>query len=181
MKSKYGFAGVNSNLNSGRDNQSAVQQQIKSLANNFLFARVVDIVLDDQHPKFDTLGQWSSMGTIFYEQVEGSAKLNPDELSTASPLLPYIKSYPVVNEIVLLFLAPNNSVGLNSNTKKYFYLNPIALWNNQHLNAYPDLESSTTTQPSQNKSYQQIEEGQTRKSTNEEIGQLVVIMVILLL
>ena len=38
MKSKYGFAGVNSNLNSGRDNQSAVQQQIKSLANNFIFA-----------------------------------------------------------------------------------------------------------------------------------------------
>ena len=169
MKSKYGFAGVNSNLNSGRDNQSAVQQQIKSLANNFLFARVVDIVLDDQHPKFDTLGQWSSMGTIFYEQVEASAKLNPDELNTASPLLPYIKSYPVVNEIVLLFLAPNNSVGLNSNTKKYFYLNPIALWNNQHLNAYPDIELGTTTQPSQNKSYQQIEEGQTRKSSNEEI------------
>ena len=49
-------------------------------------------------------------------------------------------------------------------------MNPISLWNNQHLNAYPDLNNISTTQPSEQKDYQAIEQGQTRKSSNEEIN-----------
>lgn len=169
MKSKYGFAGVNSNLNSGRNNQSAVQQQIKALSSNLVFARVVDIILDDQHPRFNDLGQWSSIGTIFFQQIEGGPNLEPDELNSASPLIPNIKSYPVVNEIVILFLSPDKNINLNSNTKKYFYLNTIAIWNNQHLNAYPNLDVNPQVQPSEEKSYTAIEQGQTRKSSDEQI------------
>ncbi len=169
MAHKYGFASVNSQLNTGRDNQSATQQQINALASNMISARVTDIILDDQHPKFETYGQWSSIGTIFFEAVEGSPSISSEIPNIASPLLPYLKNYPVVNELVLLVLAPNSSVNLNANTKKYFYINPIAIWNNQHLNAYPNLQASPQIQPSQRKSYQAIEEGQTRKSSDEEV------------
>ncbi len=169
MAHKYGFASVNSQLNSGRDNQSVVQQQIDALASNMISARVTDIILDDQHPEFENNGQWGGVGTIFFEAVEGSPSLSSDIPSIATPLIPYLKNYPLVNELVLLFFVPNNSVNLNSNTKQYFYINPISIWNHPHLNAYPNLQSSGQVQPSQQKSYQAIEQGQTRKSSNEEI------------
>ncbi len=169
MAHKYGFASVNSQLNSGRDNQSVVQQQIDALASNMISARVTDIILDDQHPEFENNGQWGGVGTIFFEAVEGSPSLSSDIPSVATPLIPYLKNYPLVNELVLLFFVPNNSVNLNSNTKQYFYINPISIWNHPHLNAYPNLQSSGQVQPSQQKSYQAIEQGQTRKSSNEEI------------
>ena len=51
MAHKYGFASVNSQLNTGRDNQSTTQQQLNTLASNMISARVTDIILDDQHPK----------------------------------------------------------------------------------------------------------------------------------
>jgi hypothetical protein len=169
MAHKYGFASVNSQLNSGRDNQSVVQQQINALASNMISARVTDIILDDQHPEFENNGQWGGVGTIFFEAVEGSPSLSSDIPTIATPLIPYLKNYPLVNELVLLFFVPNNSVNLNSNTKQYFYINPISIWNHPHLNAYPNLQSSGQVQPSQQKSYQAIEQGQTRKSSNEEI------------
>ncbi len=169
MAHKYGFASVNSQLNSGRDNQSVVQQQIDALSSNILSARVTDIILDDQHPKFKTYGEWASIGTIFFEKVEGSPDLSSKFPTVASPLIPYLKNYPVVNELVLLFFVPDNNVNLNSNVKKYFYINPISIWNHPHLNAYPNLNQSATIQPSQQKSYQAIEQGQTRKSSNEKI------------
>tara|TARA_Y100000114_G_scaffold13876_1_gene11203 strand:+ start:630 stop:1907 length:1278 start_codon:yes stop_codon:yes gene_type:complete len=169
MAHKYGFASVNSQLNTGRDNQSTTQQQLNALASNMISARVTDIILDDQHPKFGIYGEWSSVGTIFFEAVEGSPSISSKIAKIASPLIPYLKNYPLVNELVLLFLLPNNQVNLNSNTKKYFYINPISIWNTPHLNAYPNLQANTQTQPSQQKSYRAIEQGQTRKSSDEEV------------
>ena len=169
MAHKYGFASVNSQLNTGKDNQSTTQQQLNALASNMISARVTDIILDDQHPKFSIYGGWNSVGTIFFEAVEGSPSISSKIVKIASPLIPYLKNYPLVNELVLLFLLPNNQVNLNSNTKKYFYINPIAIWNTPHLNAYPNLQSNTQTQPSQQKSYQAIEQGQTRKTSEEQV------------
>lgn len=169
MAHKYGFASVNSQLNTGRDNQSTTQQQLNALASSMISARVTDIILDDQHPKFSVYGGWNSIGTIFFEAVEGSPTISSQISKIASPLIPYLKNYPLVNELVLLFLLPNNQVNLGSNTKNYFYLNPIAIWNTPHLNAYPNLQSTSQTQPSQQKSYQAIEQGQTRKSSDEEV------------
>ena len=142
MGHKFGFASVNSQLNSGKDNQSAVNQQLNALASTMISARVTDIILDDQHPEFNNYGQWAGVGTIFFEAIEGSPdKTNTTDSNTASPLLPYLKNYPVVNELVLLFFVPDKNVNLNSNTKQYFYINPISIWNHPHLNAYPNLQA----------------------------------------
>ena len=169
MAHKYGFASVNSQLNSGRDNQTETQKQLDTLSSNMMSVRVTDIILDDQHPKFKDYGQWTGVGTIFFENVEGSPNLSSQTLTVASPLLPYLKNYPLVNELVLLFFLPDNNINLNSNVKKYFYLNPISIWNNPHLNAYPNLNAKPQTQTSQQKSYQAIEQGQTRKSSKKVI------------
>lgn len=134
----------------------------------FIYARVTDIILNENHPSFEALGGWTSIGTVFFEKVEGG-NLNQPLVQTATPLLPYLKNYPLVNELVLLFLLPNKDIDKNSNIKQYYYLNPIAVWNNQHINGYPNTLKKSTTQSTERKSYQEIEQGQTRKSTEEEV------------
>ena len=165
----YGFSSVNRQVNFQDSKGSQVSSQIEEINKKFIYARVVDIILNERHPKFEELGGWPSIGTIFYLDVEVSDN-NLNNSLIAKPLLSNSKNYPLVNEFVLLFLLPDNQVNLSSNIKIYFYLNPISIWNNPHLNAYPNEELSSTVQPSQQKSYQAIEQGQTRKSSSETIN-----------
>mgnify|MGYP001208704825 FL=1 len=170
MNNKYGFSSVNRQVNFQDSKGSQTSSQIEEINQKFIYARVVDIILNENHPKFEELGGWSSIGTIFYLDVEVSNN-NLNNSLTAKPLLSNSKNYPLVNEFILLFKLPNKQIFFNeSNSTSYFYLNPISIWNNPHLNAYPNVELASTTQPSEKKSYQAIEEGQTRKSSNEEIN-----------
>ena len=170
MANKYGFSSVNRQVNFQNSKGSQVSSQIEEINQKFIYARVVDIILNELHPKFEELGGWSSIGTIFYLDVEVSDN-NLNNSLIAKPLLSNSKNYPLVNEFILLFKLPNNQIFFNeSNDTSYFYLNPISIWNNPHINSYPNVELSSTTQPSEKKSYQAIEEGQTRKSSNEEVN-----------
>jgi len=168
MANKYGFASVNKQLNVSSKPKPNFQKQLDLLSQNVISARVTDIILNENHPSFEALGGWTSIGTVFFEKVEGG-NLNQPLVQTATPLLPYLKNYPLVNELVLLFLLPNKDIDKNSNIKQYYYLNPIAVWNNQHINGYPNTLKKSTTQSTERKSYQEIEQGQTRKSTEEEV------------
>ena len=170
MANKYGFSSVNRQVNFQDSKGLQVSSQIEEINKKFIYARVVDIILNERHPKFEELGGWSSIGTIFYLDVEVSTNSLNNSL-IAKPLLSNSKNYPLVNEFILLFKLPNNQIFFNeSNDTSYFYLNPISIWNNPHLNAYPNIELSSTTQPSEQKSYQAIEQGQTRKSSSETIN-----------
>ena len=170
MANKYGFSSVNKQVNFQDSRGSQIPSQIEEINQKFIYARVVDIILNENHPKFQELGGWSSIGTIFYLDIEVSNN-NLNNSLTAKPLLSNSKNYPLVNEFILLFKLPNNQIFFNeSNDTSYYYLNPISIWNNPHLNAYPNVELSSTTQPSEEKSYQAIEQGQTRKSSSETIN-----------
>ena len=168
MANKFGFASINQQIQTNSQSQKNFSDQIEELKQNVIYARVLDIILDDQHPDFNNNGGWSGVGTIFFNNVELSSNVKSN--LTASPLLPHLKNYPLVNEFVLLFKLPNKQVLQNSNITEYYYLNPISIWNNQHLNAFPNLDNSPQVQPSQDKTYQDIEQGQTRKSSDEELN-----------
>lgn len=99
--------------------------------------RVLDIILDDTHPKFQQYGGWNGVGTIEYESIDVSQDkdLNPP---TAIPLFPQKKSYPLVNEIVIIITAPSRSLGDGGGSTTSYYITPLNLWNSQHHNAYPN-------------------------------------------
>ena len=174
MANKYGFASINQQLNVSSTPDSDLKNQVELLTQNIISARVTDIILDSNYPNFFELGGWNAVGTIFFESV-GGANLNSNSNNIALPLLPYLKNYPLVNELVLLFQLPDTNIGSNNNTKKYYYLNSIALWNNQHMNGYPNLLKKSQTQPTQNKTYQEMSDGQTSKSMKK----LIIILILL--
>ena len=169
MANKYGFTSVNQQVTSGGNSQTDLISRLNEINNKLIYARVTDIILDDNHPYFNDYGKWSSIGTIFFESTEGSSLTStPDPY--ALPLYPNHKNYPVVNELVLLFLLPNKNIIEQNNSTNYYYITPISIWNHPNLNAYPNVLKQPQVQDTQNKSYQAIEDGQTRKVSDEEVG-----------
>ena len=76
---------------------------LSSIKEKMLIARVTDIILNAEHPKFISHGGWPSIGTIFYEEQDqpGSNANTP-----AKPFFPQSSAYPLVNELVLIFFLP---------------------------------------------------------------------------
>jgi len=124
--------------------------------------RVTDIILDETHPRWQSLGGWDSLGTIFYTGVnESNSTKKPDFNNAARPLFSNLKQYPLKNEIVLIVKAPNRSVyGLNKGEDTY-YLPSVNIWSHQHHNALPSKRSVEDTSTKQD--YKQTENGIIRQ------------------
>jgi hypothetical protein len=137
-----------------------LQDQISSLKSQIVAARVTDIVLNDLHPQFNVVGQWNGIGAIFYELVNAVGKSSGNNF--ALPYEAQVKTYPVVNEIVLLIQLPSNQQGQLSSNSAYFYMSPLALWNHPHHDAYPNTITSGANKK-QNEDYISNGEGNVRR------------------
>jgi hypothetical protein len=143
-------------------NTGGTQDQISTLKGQMVAARVTDIVLDENHPKFQDVGEWNGIGAIFYQFVNQSGTTS--EISYALPYDSQLKTYPLVNEIVLLFSLPNQQMGVNTANQSYFYLKPLGVWNHPHHDAYPNLVNSNNSQQSQD--YKATDQGVVRRITD---------------
>ena len=143
-------------------NIGVATDQINALKGQMVAARVTDIVLDENHPKFDDVGQWNGIGAILYEFVNQSG--TSTDTSYALPYDSQQKIYPLVNEIVLLFSLPNQQMGVNTANQSYFYLKPLGVWNHPHHDAYPNLVNSNNPQQSQD--YKATDQGVVRRVTD---------------
>jgi hypothetical protein len=159
-KSRYGFSALNNNLNSSISN---LGNNLSNVSANNTAVRVISIVLDDKHPRFNELGGWNGLGTIEFQSVE-----NPQELviyPTARPIYPNVKNYPLKNEIVFLMSMPNTGIGSSTTSTQNYYISVISLWNHPHHNGYP--LNSNSSPPSQQKDYQQTGDGSVRRVTDQ--------------
>lgn len=105
-------------------------------------ARVVDIILSDQHPQV-TNGEYvfqEALGAIKFRPVfEQLDESKPELLEIAYPINSNFKNYPLLNEIVMVFTAPSiDRDGTNVRKPRYYYNTIVNLWNSPHHNAFPD-------------------------------------------
>jgi hypothetical protein len=116
-----------------------------------------------------------ALGGIIFDSVSNPTESGKEEnefegLSFALPLFPNFKQVPLINEIayIISFPSPNlqNPEFIDLNNTTFYYFLPINIWNNIHHNALPDPLSTTTTTPSEQKSYQQVEAGSRVKTTD---------------
>ena len=147
-------------------------EELNSLNDKMLTARVVDISLNSNSQLFSKSGEWGGIGTIQYQLVSTptSPQVSNQSLSSnlAKPLFPQLKNYPLVNELVILFKLPTTGDSQATGTYEYYYLNSIGIWNHPEQNGIPDIYSSnTTTSPSQNKSNSSIELGNTQQPSDQ--------------
>lgn len=165
----YGWSSLNNSLNSKLT--GTTQNNNKG---SFFSSRVISIVLDEFHPRFKELGEWNALGAIEFDPVDFPS-YNSTSYPVAYPLFPNIKNYPLIQEVVLTLSAFSsnliyfeNSLNITPTGYKTYYINPISLWNNPHHNGYSF--NISTSPPTQNKSYTQIEAGSPRVNENESVS-----------
>jgi len=168
---KYGSIG---NIQNNTNTYSAViSPAVNTNGNNNSMmsitpVRVLDIILDNTHPRFKEYGEWNSIGTIFYEDVTFPTSIlggdNPVIPNIpAFPIFPNIKQYPLINEITYIIVLPGNDLMDNVNSQISYYLPPLNIWNSQHHNAVP---VTSTISPDQDQDYTQTELGSFRRVTD---------------
>lgn len=104
---------------------------------NFYPVRVVDIVLNETHPRFGEVGEWNGIGTIFYNSVTDPTTQNNTD-NQAKPAFSNIKQFPLINEVVYLFSLPLPTSQEEPDNAGNYYFTPINIWNSQHHNAVPN-------------------------------------------
>jgi len=131
-------------------------------------ARVISIILDDTHPLFDEYGQWDSIGTIFYDNIESPKPYLPVEnqqsealsfYPTARPLFPQYKAFPLINEIVVLIEGPSLDSSTETGAKNWYYIIVVNIWNSQQQNVLPDQIYNQYLSNNQTKTTQEVEAG----------------------
>jgi hypothetical protein len=145
---KFGFPSMtNKALGSPKD------LSFNSTQGGQILLRVIDIILDENHPKYDK--GLSQLGTI-----EGN-KVSPDgtvdtKIINANPSPNGMFKYPTVNEYVVAWrtVSPNEPSGM------WVYGNPVSVWGILTPNVSPFPTSTLDlTPPSQKLDYTQVEAG----------------------
>lgn len=104
-------------------------------------ARVIDVILDNDHPDYPTYGGPSAMGAIKYRLLT----VNNDNSETgtetsdgvAFPLDINKRTVPLKNEVVILVKGPDQNLDDGAPTGRMYYTTVVSLWNNPHHGAYP--------------------------------------------
>jgi hypothetical protein len=162
MGMKFGLVGSTSGAGSSKQNNN-LENKISNAQGKVVAARVIDIVLDENHKYYELVGQWNGIGAIFYEIVNKSGTKSYPNFA-----LPYdsqLKTYPLINEIVLLISLPNQSMGLVSSNESYFYMSPLGIWNHPHHDAYPNILDGINDEEQQ-RDYQATSQGSVRQVTD---------------
>ena len=153
---------------------STIASSISNLEDNsnmFFIARVIDISLNSNSEIFNNSGGWAGIGSIKFQQLDISvtpSSKNEEATTFAKPITGQLKNYPLVNELVLIFRGPSTKQTQITNTKNFYYINTVAIWGNQHINAYPDSYfTNTDLAPSMGKSNNEILAGSTNKNTTQ--------------
>ena len=128
--------GISGGLSNNQNNSRGKSSKPKT----YNIGRVTDIILNENHPLFQSSGQYTSLGTILFEMVSSD---NSGAQKLAKPFYPQSRYYPVVNELVMIFSLPVP-------------------------NASPNASNSQLS-PSQQIDYQQAEGGLTRIVTNDPL------------
>jgi len=161
MATLYGIGGLNSRLNASAQGQFTTKLS-QAVQGTIIVGRVKSIVLESTHPRFDEVGGWNGLGAIEFDSI--ILPYSQTNSPIAKPVLSNTKLYPLVNEVVYLILLPNSNLGETTGASQYYYINPVALWNHPHHNAYP--ANPDNRPPEQRKDYIQTSFGSVRRITD---------------
>ena len=133
-------------------------------------ARVKEVITSDStDPKslFVQNGGWASLGFISFHPLFGPVDANDKGNLIAKPLFSNLTQIPLVNEIVLIFQAPN-ILNDDPQSQQFYYLTTVSIWNSVHHNGFPDLQNlEANTKKTMLADYSKIRAGVQLKPKNE--------------
>ena len=141
--------------------------------NGLKAVRVIDIILDINHPLAEENGGYDSIGKIFFTDLdENDTNMASKDASSAFPLFTHLKYYPLINETVLV-ISTNTTNIYDGKEKDDYYLPQINMWRHPHHNALPTLKNLNHEESVTN-DYRSTENGLVRRvedgSTETKLG-----------
>jgi hypothetical protein len=84
----------------------------------------------------------SDIGSIKYELLYSalSTSKSKEVSEPAYPMWYFIRQYPVVNEIVLIFAGPSKKLNDRATEQQFYYMPAYGMWNNPNHNGFPNME-----------------------------------------
>ena len=127
----------------------------KGANRNLVPCKVKRIILDGSTEEAANWGGYDAVGLIFFTKIKqkqaSKDKTNDNENvdtsyydGVAKPIFPFIKYYPLINEIVpIITLTGKDYIESPSsdNAEAHYYFPPINLWNHPHHNTLPSIEN----------------------------------------
>ena len=130
-----------------------------------IIGRVTDICLNSNSNLFKLLG-WGGIGSISFQElteIKPEENQNKNSSTTALPMFPQFKNYPLVDEFVILFPGAGQSNPQTSGIKQYYYI-PLNIWNNPHYNGYPNTLNDDPK--NQESNYEEMQDGNPSTENN---------------
>ena len=137
-----------SNITANIGNNNYIPPQLSKVG------KVYAVILDPSSipaKVWDDNGGWAGVGTILYEEYREDHEIPLEDLtdaflsrmSTALPLYPNQKAFPLPGEIVLLFDLPSAPSPITDKTEETYYVTSINAWNSPQFNGvFLDNEKS---------------------------------------
>lgn len=110
------------------------------------YGRVIDVIIDSSHPKYQEMGASQALYGVFYQPLyEGSTEqvVTYPELRFAYPNQLDVREIPVKGEVVELSSMPSvpgaEKFRYNASINKVCWTRIVPLWNHPHVSLYPDV------------------------------------------
>ena len=159
--------GISANVNLPPSSQSSLSKPFQGLKDKFeegiRVGRVKDIILNNNYPNIEKYGGSSAIGAIFFQFQNHNAP----GTTLAKPFYPQFSSYPLVNELVLIFKLPGDNLNEAASNEVFYYMNMINLWNHPHHNAFPNVGQLNTSVSNQ-QTYEQTTQGISRQVSQDD-------------
>jgi hypothetical protein len=154
MSTTYGFSGA---VNNSQNRNNTTGKTGFSIEGH----RVKDIILGPESKGYEEYGGDAAIGYIFFEKINGGSTNREIYSNPAIPLFPNLKFFPLIGEIVPIINLPQSLTSTQrTGVKVPYYLPPVNIWNNPHVNPSPYVNP---TIESQNKSLDEIQAGFAKK------------------
>ena len=123
----------------GHNQKSIIKSRNKG--GKLLAVRILDIILDINHPAAEKYGGYDAIGTINFTYLDDNTPLESPWVNdqVAQPIFSFVKSFPLINEIVLI-LSTYDKNTYKRRSKSNYYLPNLNIWNHPHHNALPTLQ-----------------------------------------
>lgn len=111
----------------------------------FQLGRVKSIVMGPTTPNGKPDKNYKSpidVGSISFELLYSalSTSKSQEVSELAYPMWYFVRQYPVLNEIVLIFVGPSRKLNDSAANQAYYYMPAYSLWNNPNHNAFPNMQ-----------------------------------------
>tara|TARA_R110000765_G_scaffold68335_2_gene132124 strand:+ start:174 stop:1784 length:1611 start_codon:yes stop_codon:yes gene_type:complete len=166
------------------NNNPNINSSFFDVGRNVVPCKVKKIILDGSTPEAANFGGYDAIGTIFFTKIKATTETPYTDTDSnekleltifdgvAKPLFPFIKYYPLINEIVpVITLTSKDYLNDRSEGEDNYYFPPINLWNHPHHNTLPSLDnyisSDKLSEIRKNEDYAQA--GLLRRTTDGEL------------